>query len=108
LSVHRLAHRLLLSSLLCASVAFAADGGRAVVKRVSPIYPELAKRMHISGLVVLQITVQPDGKVSDTKVQSGHALLAPAAEDAVRQWHFAPGPDSTQTTVDVTFNDGSH
>jgi TonB family protein len=107
LLVHRLARRFLLSPLLlCASVAFAADG-RAVVKRVSPIYPELARRMHISGLVVLQVTIQPDGKVSDAKVQSGHALLAPAAEDAVRQWHFAPGPDSTQTTVDVTFNDSS-
>ena len=48
--------------------------------------------MHVGGKVVLLVTIQPDGTVSGTKVESGHALLAPAAQDAVSRWRFAPDP----------------
>jgi TonB family protein len=86
---------------LCAA-AFAATP-RAIVSRVSPAYPELARRMHVSGKVVLLVSIQPDGKVSGTKVESGHALLAPAAQDAVSRWRFAPGPEASESEVDVNF-----
>ena len=79
---------------------------RAIVSRVSPAYPELARRMHVSGKVVLLVTIQPDGKVSATKVESGHALLAPAAQDAVSRWRFAPGPEASESEIDVNFADG--
>jgi TonB family protein len=88
---------------LCAGSAIAATTQRAVVSRVPPAYPELARRMHVSGKVVLLVTIQPDGKVSATKVESGHALLAPAAQDAVSHWRFAPGPDTSEAEIDVNF-----
>jgi TonB family protein len=59
--------------------------------------------MHVSGKVVLLVTIQPDGKVSATKVESGHALLAPAAQDAVSRWRFAPGPETSESEIDVNF-----
>jgi TonB family protein len=59
--------------------------------------------MHVSGTVVLRLTIQPDGSVSDAKVESGHALLGPAAQDAVKRWKFEPGPDTSDMTVDVNF-----
>ncbi len=90
--------------VLCAGIALAATTQRAIVSRVSPTYPELARRMHVSGKVVLLVTIQPDGKVSATKVESGHALLAPAAQDAVSRWRFAPGPDTSESEIDVNFN----
>jgi TonB family protein len=89
---------------LCAGAALAAPTQRAIVSRVSPSYPELARRMHVSGKVVLLVTIQPDGKVSATKVESGHALLAPAAQDAVSRWRFAPGPEASESEIDVNFN----
>jgi TonB family protein len=55
--------------------------------------------MHVSGKVMLLVTIQPDGKVSATKVESGHALLAPAAQDAVSRWRFAPNAKSTSQTA---------
>jgi len=61
--------------------------------------------MHVSGTVVLHLTIQPDGTVSDAKVESGHALLGPAAQEAVKHWKFEPGSDTTDMTVDVNFND---
>ena len=92
---------------LCAGAAFAAPTQRAIVSRVAPAYPELARRMHVSGKVVLLVTIQADGKVSATKVESGHALLAPAAQDAVSRWRFAPGPEASESEVDVNFAEGA-
>ena len=96
---------LVLGSLaLCVGSASAVPVHRAVVSRVSPVYPELARRIHVSGKVVLLVDVQPNGNVASTKVESGHALLAPAAQDAVRRWHFAPAPAPTESEIDVNFD----
>lgn len=91
------------SLFLCAGSAFAGSVHRAVVSRVSPTYPELARRMHVGGTVILLVTVQPDGAVSKTKVESGHPLLTAAAEDAVRRWHFEPATDASQSEIEVNF-----
>lgn len=99
-------HLLLLGTLaLGVGLAHAASARRTVVSKVPPIYPELARRMHVSGTVVMHLTIQPDGSVSDAKVESGHALLATAAQQAVRQWKFEPGPDTSDVTVDVNFGE---
>jgi TonB family protein len=102
--------RLLLLGCLALYVALAyADGAaahRAVVTRISPIYPELARRMHVGGKVVILATVQANGTVSATKVESGHALLTAAAEDAVRHWRFVPTSETSESEVEVDFNLG--
>jgi TonB family protein len=60
--------------------------------------------MHVGGKVVLLVSIKADGTVASTKVESGHALLAPAAQDAVTHWRFAPNPDATESEVEVNFN----
>jgi TonB family protein len=108
LAIPRLSSRPLLIAgglVLCTGAAFAAPTQRAIVSRVSPAYPELARRMHVSGKVVLLVTIQADGKVSATKVESGHALLAPAAQDAVSRWRFVPAPEASESEIDVNFAD---
>src|SRR5262249_21382028 len=94
---------LLSGALLIADPAFAGGPHRNVVSKVPPMYPELARRMHVSGTVVLRLTIQPDGSVSDAKVESGHALLGPAAQEAAKRWKFDPGPATSDMTVDVNF-----
>lgn len=96
-----------LALLLGPAVAHAADPHRAVVTKVSPAYPELARRMHLSGTVTVRVSIAPNGTVIKTQAESGHGLLAPAALDAVRRWRFAPAPEQTDSTVDVTFTDDS-
>lgn len=99
------AQLLLLGSLvLGAGTAVAATAHRAVVSKVPPVYPELARRMHVSGTVVLHLVIQPDGSVSDAKVESGHALLGPAAQEAVKRWKFEPSSETSDLTVDVNFS----
>lgn len=102
----RTPHRLLALGLLAlsASPAFAGNVHRAVVSRVAPVYPDLARRMHVGGTVVLLVTIQADGSVSGTKVESGHALLTAAAEDAVRRWRFAPNTETSESEIEVNFS----
>jgi len=81
---------------------------RAIISRVPPVYPELARRMGVSGSVMVHVTILPNGTVSDTHVESGHKLLAPAAEQAVHQWRFATAPDSTVMNIEVVFSASGH
>jgi len=98
--------RLMTAAALALAIALAVPAGaadnRAVKMRVSPVYPEIAKRMRISGEVRLAVTVDPEGKVTDVKKISGNNMLSGAAEDAVRKWRFAPGADIA--TVEVMLN----
>jgi len=79
---------------------------RAVKTRVAPLYPELAKHMRITGTVVVQVTVDPDGKVTAVKTISGPRVLAQAAEDAVQKWRFVPAAESSVVNVELNFSLG--
>jgi TonB family protein len=76
---------------------------RAVKTKVPPVYPELAKRMKITGVVKVEATVDPDGKVTAVKVVSGNSALQNAAEDAVRKWKFVAGDGTDTVNVEVSF-----
>lgn len=73
------------------------------VKTVAPVYPREAKAAHIQGAVVLQVTLDEDGGVSDVEVESGPAALVQAAIDSVRQWQFSK-PLQAPVTITVTIN----
>jgi TonB family protein len=90
---------------LAFAVAIPARAGdeRAVKSRVSPIYPELAKRMRITGLVKVEASVDAEGKVTAVKTVSGNHALSSAAEDAVSKWKFVPGDGPSTVDVDVNF-----
>jgi len=83
-----------------------AGDDRAVKSRVPPVYPEIAKRLRITGEVRLVATVDAQGKVKDVKPVSGNRMLELAAEDAVRQWKFASGDGDADVTVSVNFSLG--
>jgi TonB family protein len=85
--------------------AHAADE-RAIKSRVAPVYPEIARRMKIEGMVRIEATVDPQGKVKDVKTLTGNHMLSIAAEDAVRRWTFAPAPAESTVAVDVNFAAG--
>jgi TonB family protein len=76
---------------------------RRIEKRISPVYPELAKRMHLSGQVRLSVTVAADGSVSGTKLVTGNTILSIAAEDAVHKWVFSQADAPSTEVVEVNF-----
>lgn len=60
------------------------------VHNVSPGYPDIAKQARVQGIVILECTISPQGKVTDIKVLRGIPLLDQAAIDAVKQWVYTP------------------
>jgi protein TonB len=79
-----------------------------LVKKVEPIYPHIAAVAGISGTVKLHAIIGRDGSVEDLNVVAGHPLLADAALDAVRQWHYKPyvlngRPIEVETFITVVF-----
>jgi TonB family protein len=76
---------------------------RKVKSKVAPVYPEIARRMSINGVVKLIIVVAPNGNVTSTKVLGGHPLLINAAQDAIKKWKFEPGPEESTGVVEFTF-----
>jgi TonB family protein len=62
----------------------------SATKRVEPAYPPLAKAAKVSGSVVVEVTLDEEGKVISARAISGHPLLKDAAVAAARAWKFAP------------------
>jgi TonB family protein len=81
----------------------AESSGRKVKQRVTPQYPEIARRFNTSGIVKLSVEITPGGDVRNVKVLGGHPLLIPAAEDAVRKWKYEPAKESTTEFVEFQF-----
>ena len=57
---------------------------------IKPIYPAIAQSARVQGVVIIEATIGPDGKVKDAKVLRSIPLLDQAALDAVKQWEFTP------------------
>jgi protein TonB len=98
---------LLLLWLTLAPIALTGDEydqhSRAIVHRVQPVYPEIARRLSLEGLVMVRAEVAADGHVKSVTVVRGNAILAQAAVRAVREWIFSPGPEE-MVPVGVNFN----
>jgi protein TonB len=60
------------------------------LKDVAPVYPDIAKQARVQGVVILECTISPQGKVTNVKVLRGIPLLNDSAMSAVRQWVYTP------------------
>jgi protein TonB len=60
------------------------------LKNVAPVYPDIAKQARVQGVVILECTISPQGKVVDVKVLRSLPLLDEAAIAAVKQWVYTP------------------
>jgi len=60
------------------------------IRNVQPVYPQIAQRARVQGIVIIEATIDPGGKVKDTRVLRSIPLLDQAALDAVRQWEYEP------------------
>jgi TonB family protein len=87
----------------------AQDSGteRKVKSRVEPVYPDIARKMGISGNVTLQLVVSANGVVKETKVIGGHPILVNAAVDAVKKWRFETASAESTETRKFRFDPGN-
>ena len=94
---------------LLAASGFAQSGGteegkRKVKTKVAPVYPELAKRMNVTGKVKLEVVITPDGRVKSAHAIGGHPLLVQACQDAVKEWKFVPAAEESTQVVEFNFS----
>ena len=79
------------------------------IKDAAPVYSAIARASRVEGVVIIEATIGPDGKVQDARVlRPVHRLLDDAALDAVRQWEYTPTllngtPIAIVMTVTVDF-----
>ena len=90
-----------------AQTVHAQESERKVKSKIQPEYPEIARKMGLTGTVRLQIVVAPNGNVKDTKVIGGHPILVNAALDAVKKWRFESAAAETTTAVEFRFDPGN-
>lgn len=79
-------------------------GTRKVVSQVSPVYPNIARNINLSGSVRLEVVVTPAGTVKSLRLLGGNPVFADAAERAVRAWKWEKSDHETVETVQVRFN----
>lgn len=81
--------------------------GRLIVP-IQPVYPALARATHTEGTVVVEATISTSGRIENTRVVSGPALLVQAALNAIQQARYRPfllngQPIEVETTIRVVF-----
>jgi TonB family protein len=81
---------------------------KRLVHQIAPQYPEAARQAGVRGTVLLDLTVNADGAVSQVKVLSGPDQLTSAASEAVRWWRYEPylvngRPTAVETSVAIDF-----
>jgi protein TonB len=80
----------------------------ALIYKVQPLYPAIARAMHLAGTVRLRAVIATDGSVRQVEVISGNALLVEPAVAAVREWRYRPTrlngePVEVETLITVNF-----
>jgi protein TonB len=71
-----------------------------------PPYPSGAREQGVEGTVLLDVRVQPDGRVGEVRLKhtSGSPLLDGAALETVKAWTFVParrGPATVESWVEI-------
>ena len=79
-----------------------------LIKKVTPLYPPLAKSAHVQGSVRFTALIGMDGAIRNLEVTSGPPLLRQPAIDAVKQWVYRPTllngkPIEVVTQIEVNF-----
>jgi TonB family protein len=78
------------------------------IQDARPVYPQEARDAGVQGVVIVEVRVEPDGRVGSARVLRSIPLLDQAALDAVRQWEFEPtllngAPVAVVMTVTIQF-----
>src|ERR1700674_469251 len=66
------------------------EARRAIVKKVEPEYPAMARQIRLSGQVQVDVVIAETGAVEKVSVLKGNVLLSNSAVSALKKWKFSP------------------
>jgi len=98
----------LLTGIAWSQTSTTEEGKRKVKAKSAPVYPELARRMNVSGKVKIEVVITNDGHVRSTRVLGGHPLLVQACQQAVKEWAFSPASEESTQIVEFEFHNTSN
>lgn len=81
-----------------------AQESRKAVSNPVPTYPEVARKLRLSGVVKVQVVIGADGRIKDKTVIGGHPILVNAVEDTLKNWKYAPASGETTTQLEFNFH----
>jgi TonB family protein len=87
--------------------AFAQESKRAIKTPAKIVFPELAKRMNVSGAVKVEVVVAPNGTVKSAKAIGGHPLLIDSAVTAAKNTKYEPSAEETKELIVYNFNNNN-
>jgi TonB family protein len=96
------ARTVLAMALILTALTLPAQDARRPISSPVPVYPEVAKRLRLVGVVKVQVVVAPDGRIKETRVIGGHPVLVSSVEETLKNWKYAPA--STESTLQLEFN----
>ena len=105
----RFAGTAMVAVLLAGAPGFSQTGStdetkRKVKSKTAPTYPDLARRMNVSGKVKIEVVIAADGHVKTPRVVGGHPLLVQTCQDALKEWKFAASSEETTQIVEFEFH----
>lgn len=81
-----------------------AQENRKLISHPAPIYPEMAKKFALTGVVKVQIVIAPDGHIKEMKFIGGHPLLVATVEDTLKHWRYAPTTSESTDVLEFNFH----
>jgi len=81
--------------------------GGKLLRRVEPVYPQMARSLGLQGVVTLRATITKTGDLRNVQAVSGPSILAGAAVSAVRRWKYEPyrlNGETTEVETDIQVN----
>jgi TonB family protein len=82
----------------------AQEAKRSIKTQPKVVFPELAKRMNVSGAVKVEVIVAPNGTVKAAKAIGGHPLLIESAVTAAKNTKYEPMAEETKELIVFNFN----
>lgn len=101
--------RILGGALLAMALGLGAANSQAQESRKAlsnpvPAYPDIARRMHLSGVVKVQVVIGADGRIKEKNFIGGHPVLVNAVEETLKNWKYAPASGETTTQLEFNFH----
>jgi TonB family protein len=94
---------LLLLILMLSGALLAEEVPRKVTAKTAPSYPELARKMHVTGKVKLEVVIAASGAVTTARLVGGNPIFEKDAVEAIKQWRFEPAQKETKATFVLEF-----
>jgi periplasmic protein TonB len=80
----------------------------AVVTKITPEYPVMARQLHLAGSVTIEIVIAENGSVESVNAVAGNPVLTRPAMDSLKRWKFKPftadgAPVKAQAQISIDF-----